>query len=122
LLWYDFIGLFAGYGYLPGRAFWWSVGFVAAGTILFRRGHRQGFLKPKEVKANNGSNHHRRADLKFNSFIYSLETFVPLLELDMAKEWKPAGKVLRFYFYLHRIFGWILTTLWIGGFTGLVKT
>jgi hypothetical protein len=98
------------------------LGLVMVGMILFRCGHRRGFVKTTEVKVTDGTHHHLNKDLKFNSFIYSLETFVPLLELDMAKQWKPAGKVLRLYFYFHRIFGWILRTLWIGGLTGLIKT
>jgi hypothetical protein len=121
LLWYYFIGLFSGYGYCPGRAFWWSLGFIIFGSIVFLYARHIGIVNHVREEVGNRSNHHGQVYI-FNSFIFSLETFVPLLELDMAKQWKPTGKIFRLYFYLHKIFGWILTTLWIGGLTGLIKT
>jgi hypothetical protein len=33
-----------------------------------------------------------------------------------------SGAVLRWYFWIHIIAGWVLTTLWVGGLTGLLKT
>jgi hypothetical protein len=32
------------------------------------------------------------------------------------------GSLLRYYLWFHIIAGWVLTTLWVGGITGLVKT
>jgi hypothetical protein len=121
-LWYNVIGLLAGYGYLPDRAFKISIFVVALGTFVFFSAHCNGNLKNVDEKDPGRSNHRHGKKHKFNPFIYSFETFVPLLELDMAKEWRPSGKALRFYYYLHRIGGWTLTTLWVGGFTGLIKT
>jgi hypothetical protein len=31
------------------------------------------------------------------------------------------GGLFRLYLWLHIIAGWILTTLWVGGLTGLIK-
>jgi hypothetical protein len=76
---------------------------------------------------------------KFNALIYSLETFVPLLALKIDKYWIPdsnrgrhirfflsdlviPGTLFRCYLCLHIIAGWILTTLWIGGMTSLIKS
>ena len=76
---------------------------------------------------------------KFNALVYSLETFVPLLKLDIEKYWIPdanrgrrfgllvselviPGTLFRCYLCLHIIAGWILTTLWVGGVTGLIKS
>jgi hypothetical protein len=76
---------------------------------------------------------------KFNAFIYSLETFVPLVKLEVGQYWIPnanrgvefhigkvvhftTGGLLRAYFWLHILLGWIFTTIWVGGFTGLLKT
>jgi hypothetical protein len=76
---------------------------------------------------------------KFNAFVYSLECFVPLVKLGMSEYWMPnanhgqeirilkfivfrSGAVLRLYLWFHIIAGWVLTTLWVGGVTGLVKT
>jgi hypothetical protein len=76
---------------------------------------------------------------KFNACIYSLETFVPLVKLGVGDYWIPNahggatlrvgkngllkfGSLLRCYFWFHIIAGWVLTTLWVGGFTGLIKS
>jgi hypothetical protein len=32
------------------------------------------------------------------------------------------GGLLRFYYWIHLIAGWILTTLLVGALTGLIKT
>jgi hypothetical protein len=117
-LWYGFIGSLAGYGYLPGRAFKISIAFISFGTFFFFQQYRRGFFKSPDGR------------IKRNSFIYSmgmalaysLETFVPFLKLAVAENWKPANHFLWGYFLIHRIAGWILTTLWIGALTGLVKT
>jgi hypothetical protein len=76
---------------------------------------------------------------KFNAFIYSLETFVPFVKLGVGDYWQPnankgrllpwrekgfltTGGLLRIYFWIHIIAGWILTTLLVGALTGLIKT
>lgn len=104
------------------------------------------------------------------AFVYSLETFVPLLKLQVSQYWLPnanrgkevpgpflrelmlktvvqflfgkrmeeywlrklnctfkipsstTGAWLRTYLWWHIIAGWIFTTLWVVGLTGLVKT
>jgi hypothetical protein len=117
IFWYYFIGWFAGYGYLPERAFWFSVILVSVGWLIFHIA----FKKNRIVKAKDGESE-KDIQSNFNPLVYSLETFVPLLELDMGKNWRTLGKGLRAYFYVHRIFGWVLTTLWVGALTGLLKT
>jgi hypothetical protein len=64
---------------------------------------------------------------------------VPLVKLGVGEHWMPnasggaklrmykfsrltQGSLLRAYFWIHIIAGWILTTLWVGGLTGLIKT
>jgi hypothetical protein len=74
---------------------------------------------------------------EFNALVYSLETFVPLVKFGIADRWEPDGKCdaffveksflmtggcLRGYMWFHMIAGWVLTALWVGGITGLVKT
>ena len=120
-LWYLLIGCFSGYGYLPVRAFYWSLGFIFVGGIVFNRGYRSRSLLISGVKSKKNGHPDFDREANFNPFIYSLETFVPLLELDLAKRWEPSSRALRNYLYFHRIAGWVLTTLWIGGFTGIVK-
>jgi hypothetical protein len=65
--------------------------------------------------------------------------FVPLISFGMNDSWRPyaerktpiwilgrkkivTGALVRGYMWIHMLAGWILTTLWVGGLTGLVKT
>jgi hypothetical protein len=65
---------------------------------------------------------------KFNAFVYSLETFLALVQFGIGERWTLnanlgiAGSVLRYYLRIHITAGWVLTTLWIGGLTRLLKT
>lgn len=91
-----------GYGYEPWRALWFIAGFVAIGSLLFRSGYRGGWMVLSDAK---DSEHAK----PFNSFIYSLETFLPLVDLHQADHWvpnaearksnvsPPFGKYLRWY-------------------------
>jgi sRNA-binding regulator protein Hfq len=143
-LWYNLIGELAGYGYLPGRAFKISLGFILFGWRLFKACYRRGIVVPTDSSraySKDAARAHRLSEdyPRFNAFIYSLEKFVPLLSLEMGQHWLPdanrgtwlrlhnrnlltSGSLLRCYLWFHIISGWILTTLWIGGITGLVKT
>ena len=67
---------------------------------------------------------------EFNAFIYSLESFVPLVKFDQSDNWKcdanrgtrwcrrlAVGSLLRCYWWLHIISGWVLKALWVGAVT-----
>jgi hypothetical protein len=79
---------------------------------------------------------------KFQSFLYSMDAFLPIVNLGQKDYWAPNtnigslakfslspsfafkftwGSALRLYLILHIILGWIFTTLWVAGFTGLVR-
>jgi hypothetical protein len=151
--------LLIGYAYHPWHALLSSVVVVAIGGVVFRSGYRHGILSPRDEKAyvigSDGVRQLSETYPKFNAFIYSLESFIPLLKLDMGQYWMPnanafnefrlpefalhlafgkRGRKLRFhrfvlptgsfvrcYLWLHIIAGVILTALWVGGMTGLLK-
>jgi len=142
-IWYSLIGKLVGYGYKTGRAFGLSLVFIIVGTFVFRFGHRRDLILPsddKEYSFNAGVLKVKKSHPVFNPFIYSLEMFVPLVKLGMDEYWRPSAErgyalfgtrqktlltsdgLLRCYLWIHILAGWILTTLWVGGLTGLVKT
>jgi sRNA-binding regulator protein Hfq len=140
-LWYGFFGQLIGYGYSPWRAFGISLIVILIGWAVFRRGYYRGLITPRggtEYTMENGEAEPVSKDIpKFNAFVYSLETFVPLVKFGIADCWEPNGKrdaffveksflmtggCLRGYMWFHMIAGWVLTALWVGGITGLVKT
>jgi hypothetical protein len=74
---------------------------------------------------------------KFHGLVYSAEFFVPIVDLRQRGYWAPTenrghaivkchmnlrwGYLLTIYFWLQTFLGWVLTTLWIAGLTGLVR-
>ena len=135
--WYDFFGKFIGYGYTPWNAFYASLIIVVFGSFLFKAAYAAGIIIPKV----DGLSRRQLLETypKFNACIYSLETFVPLVKLGVGDYWIPNahagaalrigrkgllkfGSLLRAYFWFHIAAGWVLTTLWVGGFTGLIKS
>jgi hypothetical protein len=142
--WYH-IGWLVGYGYVPMRAFWFSALCLIVGSCSFRYGKRQGLITPTDfARAYSTKEAERENRLSedypnFSALVYSLETFVPLLNLDMAQHWRPnsgrsaklvlgkmrlriSGRFLYGCLVIYKILGWVLTTLWLGALTGLVKT
>ena len=74
---------------------------------------------------------------RFNFLVYSVDTFVPLIDLHQGKYWLPnanrgheipkikglhTGGLLRLYLWIHILMGWLLSTLLVVGLTGLVRT
>ncbi len=152
--WYGKIGLWErcwswvlwltiGYGYDTWRALWFIGGFVLAGTFLFFWGYGSEAITQVDKEQ---PEHFR----PFNSFVYSLETFLPLVDLHQARHWAPDpetrffrkripvvpfkrlskyqhqfgpafGRRLRWYLWLHILAGWFFTSMLIAGVTGLVQ-
>jgi hypothetical protein len=122
------------HGYKPQLAFYGMLFFLLLGTVCFQAGYWCHLL----TRSNNLANVPiARADyLKFQAFAYSLDTFLPIVDLNQKGYWLPNanhgdnvipgvrfrwGGLLRIYFWVHIIFGWILTTLWVAGFTGIIR-
>jgi hypothetical protein len=149
--WYKGLGKIIGYGYHPWNAFVISIFVICIGWFIFEWGYQSNLIIPTGDKAyvaekdgtrrlsKNGTPQISEDYPKFNSFVYSAETFVPLLKLGIGERWVPnanrgeslglgfvrfprLGSLLRYYLWFHIIAGWVLTTLWVGGLTGLVKT
>ena len=137
--WYNFFGRFIGYGYAPWRAFAISLAMVLFGALLFHIGASHGLISAtKESTYAQTSAAKFEGVPPFDPIVYSLESFTPLLKLGQSANWAPntnqyafqighhtlpfTGSFLRYYLYFHIIFGWLLTSLWVGAVTGLVKS
>ncbi|HWA97024.1 MAG TPA: hypothetical protein VG713_00965 [Pirellulales bacterium] len=136
--WYRIFGPLIGYGYKPWRAFWLSVGVVLLGTVLFGLGARGGVMSPAKAEAfvadADGQMKVSPHYPAMQSFMYSLDTFTPLISLDQADFWLPnaqlgreislgvgtvtTGSLLRTYMWFHIIAGWILSSLLFIGLSG----
>ncbi len=85
----------------------WALVFVICGTNLFRR---SGAMTP----AGEGG----KAPA-FSAAWYSLELFLPVVDLGMAKSWRPANRSLQAYARVQQIAGWVLVPVALAAATGV---
>lgn len=129
-----------GYGYTPRRALIWILGVVLLGWLVFWAGHANSLFSPisdglyKDAAFQNGASLPSGYQT-FNPFVYSLDAFLPIIDLHQEAVWlpnpsrpcvvaggeHPCGAYLRIYLWAHIIVGWALSTLAVAGFTGLVR-
>ncbi len=119
--WRFILSLTIRYGYEPFRALIYIAVFVTLGTLLFSWGYKSGVIAQTDKDK---PEHYR----PFNCFVYSLETFLPLVDLQQAKHWAPNaglgpafGRRLRWYLWVHIVAGWFFTLMLVAAFTGLVQ-
>ncbi len=140
-------GLILDYGYFKWKPLRWGLALIVLGWFIFGLAFSADLITEIKVMENiseSGSEIVRvdSAYPKFNPLVYSIDMFVPLIDLYQAKywhlntklkaEWRPfnlswfkvpvSGNGLRWYMWIHTGFGWILTTLLVVGLTGLVRT
>jgi hypothetical protein len=143
-LWREALRVTIGYGYRPLLALWWIAGFVLMGTLLFRWGYQARLITPTEENAYQafvGSGSPPPHYPPFSSFIYSLENFLPVVDLHQDAYWRPnphhrpvghrwqtnwggetfAPRMLRIYLWIHILAGWTITPLLFAGLSGLLR-
>lgn len=133
LAWSWFLRSTIGYGHEPMRALGWSAVIVAIGWMIFWRGYHVALMVPSEKDAYESLGQTGEVPAyyqRFNSLVYSLETFLPLVDLHQGKYWSPSGKsvgqrrafarFLPWYLRFQILSGWLLSTMFVAGLTGLV--
>ena len=133
-LWYRVFGPVIGYGYSPFRVVWIGLIFVVIGYLFFKLGYRKGLITPipddPYLSRANGRLQRLSSDYPtFNSLIYSLDMFIPLINLHQGNYWLPntnkraklniyenfkpsiSGHFLRIYLWIHIFAGWLLTLI-----------
>jgi len=96
-----------GYGRSLQAPLLWSLGFILFGWFLFRK---IDYMNPTDDKAPT-----------YSPVWYSLELFLPVVDLGMAKSWRPKESRLETYGRVHQIAGWILVPVALAAATGVVK-
>ncbi|NEP80223.1 MAG: hypothetical protein F6K39_19875 [Okeania sp. SIO3B3] len=158
--WNYFLDITIAYGYKPTKALVWSSIFISIGWTSFALGHYNCsdsisnnkclFSPASEISPYTEEPNNKTIDIdypEFNLWLYSLDTFIPIVDLHQQTYWLPnsqkgkeiirvylpittdiivsfkikTGGLLQLYLWLHIIFGWILTSLWVAGFSGLVR-
>jgi hypothetical protein len=130
--WNKLLGLTIGYGYRPHRSLLFMAVFLFIGTILFEIGFKNDAIAPTNVVVISREEYilHRRipeAYPSFNALVYSLDAFLPIVDLHQSSHWLPNknrgafGIFLFWYMRFHIMLGWILTSLAVIGFSGIVR-
>jgi hypothetical protein len=131
--WNRFLEITVAYGYKPWRALVGAIGFCVLGMALFDLGSSFGlmspadsrvFLQPEFVKS--GGTWLPPEYPRFNAPIYSLDVFLPIVDLHQESRWLPNmrngwGWALWVYMWVHIMAGWVLTSLFVAALTGIIK-
>ncbi len=126
-----------GYGYRSFRPLVIGAAMIIFGAFLFGYGFEKDLLKPTtEWSRLYGATEISDDDRPYLSIIYSLDTFLPVVNLkardyfvptfslhNVTASKAPTWVVFTLYFY-HRVLilaGWLFTTLFLAAWTGLVR-
>ena len=141
--WYRLFGPLIGYGHIPWLAIPLALVIVLFGSMFFKEGYSHGLVTPLSESAyskdDTGARRVSEGYPVFNSLVYSIDVFVPVVDLCQAKYWLPnanrgselvptssaalcTGGLLLLWLWIETALGWILTTLFLVGITGLVRT
>ena len=141
-VWNWILGATIGYGYRVRRALGWAAGVVLLGMLFFWLGHRAGLLSPTfSLSAEAAAPSEKRLDETFCPWVYTLDTFLPIVDLHQEGRWLPNhggsdvlttfypdryvgitwGELLCVWFWFEIGAGWLLTTLALAGLTGLIR-
>ena len=132
-----------GYGYRPWRALTLSVLVVVLGTVIFWLGHERKIIRERKLPELTSPGIETLPELglinypEFNALVYSLDVFVPTVDLGQEDYWLPTSakstdgsevvtepvsvRLLRCYMWTHIISGWILTPLLALSLKGMFK-
>jgi hypothetical protein len=126
--WRRFLGWTIGFGYRPMRPLWIALVIIALGAVCFEWGKRADMMTPVKKGEytyvdGQGNVQLSTAYPRLYSIIYSIDLFVPLVELQQVSYWMPTGTVwLSCYMWFHIVAGWVLSTLLVVSLTGLLRT
>jgi sRNA-binding regulator protein Hfq len=125
--WNWFLGITIAHGYHAEKALLYSLCLILLGWVFFGVG--------EDLMTGTGGN---QTFFAFDPLIYSIDTFIPVIDFRQQSTWLPdpnkgneifllmfkvrTGELLRCYFWFQIAAGWALTSLWVAGFTGLVRS
>jgi hypothetical protein len=121
-----------GHGYRPEWALGWILAFIALGAFLFDLGYRKGVMAPASTDVLVQEKYQKYREIPkdyppFSAWAYSIGAFIPFLDLILEHYWIPNadagwwGAFLRIYLWIHIGFGWLLSTLFLTGLTGIIR-
>ncbi len=118
--WGWFLDVTIGYGYQIGKTLGIVAVIIALGAFIF------GFSNCYNIIQLTSEGTTEKALLEFSPLFYSIDVFVPFLDLRQENHWMVNANVkwggwVQLYCYLHIISGWVFSTLLVASFTGLIR-
>jgi hypothetical protein len=117
-----------GYGRSLENLLLWSIGFIFLGTVVFRR------TAMKRSEGNERDKLGKRSSLRYwrlrrwilgliGGFWYSLDLFLPIIELGEKEKWSPRDnrRCAVFYKRVHTIIGHLFVPIGLAAWTGIIK-
>jgi len=98
-----------GHGYRPWLACVWAVAVIAAFALVVW--HWTGMLVPEQQEVTGSP----------QPVAYAADAFLPIVDLGEAGDWMPIGW-LRWAEWSAILLGWALSTLFVAGFTRIVRS
>ena len=132
----SFLKATIGYGHRPLLTVLWSIAVVLLGWLVITLGMRAGVMRQTWPEA---SPEARAGPYeKLHPFLYSLDVFLPFVNLNQRSYWWPdaeasgdfavlhrtvrlRGSTLRYYLWLQILAGWLLSAIFVAGVTGLIR-
>jgi hypothetical protein len=135
-----------GYGYFPLRAVWLILLLVLIGAGVYGVAYKMGSIVPVQKEAYNC--YEKQCSVsseyeRFHTIPYSLENSFPLIKLGVQDKWAPAPETrvqacsrgwtsstlqaasapgfVRWFRWIQICLGWVLTTLFVSGITGILR-
>jgi hypothetical protein len=92
--WYRFFGKIIGYGYNPWRSLIVVLLLIALGCFVFDKANENGLMTPTDARAIISGPANTKQQISkdypvFNALVYSIDAFVPLVDLGVSKYYLP---------------------------------
>ncbi len=114
-----------GYGVRTWLLLLWIGFFLIAGTAVF---WSEGALKARQPPASQASGGTSTPPTRpseehklFNRAAYSLDLFLPVVNLRFDERWEPEGLIRGIYALFHSLIGWLLIPLLVASLAGIVR-
>jgi len=126
-----FLRYSVGYGYETWKLIIAGLIIIAIGWGFYGYGDKNGLMvrtKPSIQILENIADKTKKVDYypKKNWIVYSIDTFIPIIDLNVASFWMPDrnkkyGTTLWFWYGIEKILGWVIISLYVVSLSGILK-
>jgi hypothetical protein len=130
------------YGHSTRRVWVLSMLLVLAGALLFGQAKRAGVMTASQADVYLDSAYAQSGEPReyptFNALVYSMDSFLPIIDLHQEAYWLPNARIgcrtdrldirvphcggyVRWYLWAHVVIGWLATTLLVFSITGVMR-